>query len=58
MRLIRAQRSVLKEMRDDETLTASEYRYYYRNAKGGSYRSVAHMRTNMGLDGIKMGGDE
>ena len=27
-------------------------------AKGGTYRSVAHMRTNMGLDGIKLGGDE
>ena len=50
MRLIRAQRRVLKEMRGDETLTSSEYRYYYRKAKGGSYRSVAHMRTNMGLD--------
>ena len=52
------QRRVLKEMRGDETLTSSEYRYYYRKAKGGSYRSVAHMRTNMGLDGIKIGGDE
>ena len=58
MRLIRAQRRVLKDMRGDETLTPSEYRYYYRKAKGGSYRSVAHMRTNMGLDGIKNGGDE
>ena len=58
MRLIRAQRRVLKDMRGDETLTPSEYRYYYRKAKGGSYRSVAHMRTNMGLDGIKIGGDE
>ena len=58
MRLIRAQRRVLKEMRGDETLTSSEYRYYYRKAKGGSYRSVAHMRTNMGLGGIKIGGDE
>jgi large subunit ribosomal protein L19e len=58
MRLIRAQRRVLKDLRGDETLTPSEYRYYYRKAKGGSYRSVAHMRTNMGLDGIKFGGDE
>ena len=58
MRLIRAQRRVLKEMRSDETLTPSEYRYYYRKAKGGTYRSVAHMSTNMGVDGIKMGGDE
>jgi|TARA_B100000767_G_scaffold191689_1_gene178929 large subunit ribosomal protein L19e len=58
MRLIRAQRRVLKDLRGDETLTPSEYRYYYRKAKGGSYRSIAHMRTNMGLDGIKFGGDE
>ena len=58
MRLIRAQRRVLKDLRGDETLTPSEYRYYYRKAKGGSYRSIAHMRTNMGLDGIKIGGDE
>ena len=58
MRLIRAQRRVLKDMRAEETLTPSEYRYYYRKAKGGSYRSVTHMRTNMGLDGIKIGGDE
>ena len=58
MRLIRAQRRVLKDLRCDETLTPSEYRYYYRKAKGGSYRSIAHMRTNMGLDGIKIGGDE
>ena len=58
MRLIRAQRRVLKDMRGDEILTPSEYRYYYRKAKGGSYRSVAHMRANMGLDGIKIGGDE
>ena len=58
MRLIRAQRRVLKDLRGDETLTPREYRYYYRKAKGGSYRSVSHMRTNMGLDGIKFGGDE
>ena len=58
MRLIRAQRRVLKDLRGDETLTPSEYRYYYRKAKGGSYRSVSHMRTNMGLDGFKLGGDE
>ena len=30
MRLIRAQRRVLKDLRGDETLTPSEYRYYYR----------------------------
>ena len=58
MRIIRSQRKMLKEFREDETISPSKYRYYYRKAKGGSYRSVAHMRTNMGLDGIKLGGDE
>ena len=58
MRTIRSQRRVLKEMRDDGSLEASQYRYYYRKAKGNSYRSIAHMKTNMKLDGIKVGGDE
>ncbi|MBS65011.1 MAG: 50S ribosomal protein L19e [Euryarchaeota archaeon] len=58
MSLIRAQRRELKELRSSEQLTPSQYRYYYRKAKGGSYRSVAHMRSNMELDGITLGGDE
>ncbi len=58
MQLIRSQRRQLKGMREEGTLTPSEYRYYYRKAKGGSYRSIAHMRTNMVTDGIKIGGDE
>mgnify|MGYP001376708645 CR=1 FL=1 len=57
MRMIRAQRRALKEMRSDGTLDASQYRYYYRKAKGNSYRSIAHMKTNMKLDGIEIGGD-
>lgn len=58
MRTIRSQRRVLKEMRTDGTLEASQYRYYYRKAKGNSYRSIAHMKTNMELDGVKLRGDE
>jgi large subunit ribosomal protein L19e len=59
MSLIRSQRRVLKVMREDETLTPSEYRRYYRKAKGGSYRSIAHMRTQMELEGITFkAGDE
>ena len=58
MRNIRAQRRVLKELRASETLDESRYRYYYRKAKGGSYRSIAHMKTNMELDGIKFTGGE
>ncbi len=58
MRHIRAQRRVLKEMRGSGVLTPTQYRHYYRKAKGGSYRSVAHMQANMKLDGIEVGGDE
>ncbi len=58
MRTLRAQRRVLKEMRTDGTLKPNEYRYYYRKSKGNSYRSVAHMKANMEIDGIKLGGDE
>ena len=58
MRTIRSQRRTLKDMREDGTLGASEYRYYYRKAKGGSYRSIAHMKANMEIDGVTVGGDE
>ena len=58
MRHIRAQRRLLKELRGSGILTPSRYRYYYRKAKGGSYRSVAHLRANMKLEGIEIGGDE
>ena len=58
MRTIRSQRRTLKGMREDGTLDPSKYRYYYRKAKGGSYRSIAHMKANMEIDGISLGGDE
>jgi large subunit ribosomal protein L19e len=58
MRIIRSQRRVLKAFREDETITSSRYRYYYRKAKGGSYRSIADMKRNMELDGISFGGEQ
>ena len=57
MRIIRSQRKMLKEFREDETISPSKYRYYYRKAKGGSYRSVADMKRNMEIDGISFGGE-
>jgi large subunit ribosomal protein L19e len=53
MRTIRAQRRVLKGLRTDGTLDANGYRHYYLKAKGGSYRSIAHMRTQMGVEGVQ-----
>ena len=58
MATIRAQRRILKDMREDGTLESSQYRHYYLKAKGGSYRSIAHMKANMEIDGISLGGDE
>lgn len=54
MRTIRAQRRVLKELREDESITRSEYRKYYLKAKGGSYRSIDHMRSQMKIDGVEL----
>ena len=53
MRTIRAQRRVLKELRTEGTLDAAGSRHYYLKAKGGSYRSIAHMRTQMGVEGVQ-----
>ena len=58
MSTIRAQRRTLKDMREEGVLERSQYRHYYLKAKGGSYRSVSHMKSQMGVDGIKIGGDQ
>ncbi|MCH1462148.1 MAG: 50S ribosomal protein L19e [Candidatus Poseidonia sp.] len=59
MRTIRSQRRVLKELRSEDTIEPSQYRRYYLKAKGGSYRSIAHMRSQMVLEGVSFpGGDE
>jgi large subunit ribosomal protein L19e len=59
MRTIRSQRRVLKEFREDGTIEPSQYRRYYLKAKGGSYRSIAHMHSQMTIEGVQFkGGDE
>ncbi len=46
MRKIRAQRKVLKAMRDEEkTIDAHTYRILYRKAKGGEFRNVSHLKS-------------
>jgi large subunit ribosomal protein L19e len=58
MRTIRSQRRVLKALRGDGTLEPSQYRRYYLKAKGGSYRSIAHMRSQMTVEGVTFNGGE
>ena len=42
---IRAQRRRLRELRDEGTLTPTEYRELYRKSSGGEFRSVQYLQT-------------
>lgn len=47
MKKIRALRSMLRELRDNKTIDASMYRKLYVKAKGGEYRSRAHLKSHI-----------
>ncbi len=47
MKKIRAQRRKLRELRDSGEIDPSTYRRLYRKAKGGEYRSVAHLEAHI-----------
>ena len=51
MRRIRAQRELLVELRDTKKIPRSAYREFYRRAKGGMFRSRAHLTLNLRLAG-------
>ena len=51
MRRIRAQRSLLRELRATKKIPPSVYREFYRRAKGGMFRSRAHLLVNLRLAG-------
>lgn len=47
MKKIRALRRRLKEMRADETIDRKTYCRFYRKAKGGEFRNVAHLEAHI-----------
>jgi large subunit ribosomal protein L19e len=51
VRTIRALRRVLKELRDEGKLDRSVYRVQYLRAKGGMYRSKAHLLQHLRAEG-------
>jgi large subunit ribosomal protein L19e len=51
MRRIRAQRDLLAELRDSKKIPSAVYRTFYRRAKGGMFRSRAHLVVNLRLAG-------
>jgi large subunit ribosomal protein L19e len=57
MRRIRAQRDLLRELRTSKKIPPKVYREFYRRAKGGMFRSRAHLLLNLRLAGeLKDGG--
>ena len=44
---IRAQRRVLREMRDEGAIDRTLYRLMYRRASGGQFRSAAHLTAHI-----------
>jgi large subunit ribosomal protein L19e len=51
MRRIRAQRDALRDLRASKQITPHVYREFYRRAKGGMFRSRAHLLANLRLAG-------
>ena len=56
IRTIRPMRHELRTMREQGVITPNIYRKYYLKAKGGLYRSRAHLRAQMESDGALKGG--
>ena len=44
---IRAQRKVLRELREKEEITCTVYRRFYRRAAGGQFRTVSHLKAQI-----------
>ena len=51
MRRIRAQRELLRDLRDGKKIPRGVYQRFYRQAKGGMFRSRAHLLLNLKLAG-------
>jgi large subunit ribosomal protein L19e len=51
IRRIRAQRALLVELRTEKKIPPAIYREFYRRAKGGMFRSRAHLLQNLKLAG-------
>ena len=51
IRRIRAQRALLRELRDQKRIPPGVYREFFRRAKGGMFRSRAHLLVNLRLAG-------
>ena len=58
MTKVRALRKELISIKNEGIIDASQYRLYYRRIKGGVYNSRNHLKYNMEIDGVKLGGNK
>ncbi len=52
MKTIRALRSQLRDLKNEGKIPPSVYRKYYRQAKGGMFKSRAHLLSHMKAEGV------
>lgn len=52
IQLIRPLRKELRKLRTDKKITPAQYRTYYLRAKGGQFRSRAHLLAHMKTEGV------
>lgn len=52
VQLIRPIRDELRKLRDDGKIDARTYRSYYLRAKGGQFRSRAHLVSHLKMEGV------
>jgi len=56
MTKVRALRNELSSLKAEGIINATQYCRYYRRVKGGVYNSRNHLRYNLEIDGVKLGG--
>jgi len=54
IKTIRPIRAYLRELRDKGIISEKTYRIYYRRAKGGQFKSKAHLKIHLEMEGIKV----
>jgi large subunit ribosomal protein L19e len=52
IRTIRSLRKFLRSLRNEGKVSKSDYRKYYRKAKGGEFRSKHHLNSHLISDGV------
>jgi large subunit ribosomal protein L19e len=58
IKTIRPIRIYLKELRNEQKISPTIYRQYYRKSKGGEFRNKSHIKSRLISDGVIKGDDQ